>query len=119
MLDIEDMQHTAEARGGQCLSDEYINSKTHLLWRCRRGHEWEATPNFVRQGGWCPTCAHRYRGSVDGLQRLAADRGGVLVSKRYENKRKPLTWECARGHRFELTGLAAKSGAWCPRCPDA
>jgi hypothetical protein len=41
---IKDMQGIAEARGGKCLSTEYVNSNTHLEWECSEGHHWETTP---------------------------------------------------------------------------
>lgn len=54
---IDDMQELAASRGGQCLSDEFIDLKTRLRWRCGFGHEWEATPLLHRAGHWCPQCA--------------------------------------------------------------
>jgi hypothetical protein len=118
-LHLEDMKHMATERGGACLSAQYVNTATKLLWRCASGHQWKATPGSVRAGSWCPKCAHRYRGRIEGFQLLADERGGRCLSIRYEGRRAPLAWECARGHRFELSGLAAKSGAWCPRCDAA
>lgn len=38
-LTLEEFSHLARSRGGICLSDHYINSKTSLLWRCSEGHE--------------------------------------------------------------------------------
>ena len=64
-LSIEQMQAVARERGGECLSAEYIDSRTALRWRCSEGHEWMARPNHVRahgrrqQGSWCPRCAGR------------------------------------------------------------
>lgn len=115
-LTLADMEETASARGGECLSDEYVNAATKLRWRCASGHEWEQTPGAVRYGSWCPKCAKRYRGSIEGLSLLASDRGGLCLSKRYDGKRMPVRFQCRRGHRFELTSVAAKSGAWCPAC---
>lgn len=56
-LTIEDMRKTAKEHGGQCLSNKYVNGRTKLRWRCAKGHEWEAVPDSLRQGTWCPTCA--------------------------------------------------------------
>jgi hypothetical protein len=55
-LTIEDMQELAARReeGGKCLSDKYVNNKTNLLWQCKEGHKWEATPSSVKGGSWCP-----------------------------------------------------------------
>lgn len=63
---IDDMCKVAEARGGKCLSDEYINGKTKLEWECKEGHMWWAIPNSVRgQGRWCPDCAGNIKKHID------------------------------------------------------
>jgi hypothetical protein len=57
-LTIEEMRAIAKARGGQCLSERYVNLNTKLQWRCAHGHEWSATPNNVKHAkAWCPVCA--------------------------------------------------------------
>ena len=55
-LNIEQVHKLAQERGGKCLSTEYINSKTKLWWKCKRGHAWEAEPSNVKHGTWCPEC---------------------------------------------------------------
>lgn len=56
-LTIEIMRGVAEARGGVCVSPVYAGPRHHLGWRCASGHEWEATPNNVKNhGSWCPHC---------------------------------------------------------------
>jgi len=44
-------------RGGKCLSDTYVNNQTKLLLECAEGHQWEAAPNSIKNGSWCPHCA--------------------------------------------------------------
>jgi hypothetical protein len=56
-LTIEDMHETAKLHGGKCLSKEYINSQSKLLWECGEGHQWLTKPNSVRNGSWCPYCS--------------------------------------------------------------
>ena len=62
-LTIEDIRKTAQERGGECLSTEYVNAATKLRWRCSKGHEWEAVPDSIRQGTWCPRCRAKHSGS--------------------------------------------------------
>ena len=57
LLTIQEMQELATKRGGKCLSKKYINSYTKLKWQCGNGHKWEATPNGIKNGQWCPKCA--------------------------------------------------------------
>jgi hypothetical protein len=59
---LAEMCALAEARGGECLSSEYTGTQGHLRWRCRSGHTWEARPNNIRRGSWCPVCAPILRG---------------------------------------------------------
>jgi queuine/archaeosine tRNA-ribosyltransferase len=61
-LTLEEMKEVAASRGGLCLSEQYVNSSTHLLWQCREGHQWKAVPNSVKRGSWCPVCSHERRG---------------------------------------------------------
>ena len=61
-LDINDMEGAAKFRGGECLSESMKKGDlfTPLKWRCAFGHEFEATPNLILNGGhWCPEC-NRY-----------------------------------------------------------
>lgn len=115
-LSLADMHETAAKLGGECVSDTYINSYTKLLWRCHEGHEWEATPNRIRSGAWCPTCSHGMRGSLDAMRNLAIERGGECISDTYENHKQRLRFRCSRGHVFTTRGTAVKSGIWCPIC---
>lgn len=64
-LSIDDMRKIAKERGGECLSRKYINIKTKIKWRCKEGHEWEATPNNIKNNhSWCPYCRGNERFDV-------------------------------------------------------
>jgi len=58
---IGEMQKVAKERGGECLSEVYVNSRTKLRWRCADGHEWKARPHNIKRGQWCPVCAGKKR----------------------------------------------------------
>ncbi len=53
---IRDMRQIAQSRGGNCLSDKYVNCKTHLLWQCSERHTWRAVPEKIINGQWCRKC---------------------------------------------------------------
>ena len=58
-LTIEDVQGAARFRGGKCLSDSTAQGDwtTKLKFRCAFGHEFDASPRLVLEGGhWCPVC---------------------------------------------------------------
>ena len=66
LLTIGQCRDRAAERGGACLSKEYINAKTKLLWQCADGHTWWATPDHIQGRRWCPRCEHRHsQGELD------------------------------------------------------
>ena len=74
---LEEMKELAERRGGVCLSDQYVNTDTKLLWQCSQGHQWLATPIHILTHRWCRICANdKQRKSIADMQALAAQYGG-------------------------------------------
>ncbi len=61
-LSLADLQGAAKFRGGELLSEsmETGDWRTKLRFRCAFGHEFEASPRLVLEGGhWCPECERR------------------------------------------------------------
>ncbi|MDO5423725.1 MAG: NAD(P)-dependent oxidoreductase [Eubacteriales bacterium] len=61
-LSLSDMKGAARFRGGVCLSEqmETGNWRNKLKFRCAFGHEFEASPRLILEGGhWCPECERR------------------------------------------------------------
>ncbi|RHZ69871.1 hypothetical protein Glove_277g21 [Diversispora epigaea] len=49
------------SRGGQCLSNNYINCNTPLRWKCAKGHEWTANFHSIKNGKtWCFTSSGNF-----------------------------------------------------------
>lgn len=118
---LEDMQAMAAKRGGKCLSTEYVNSTTKLLWECKNGHQWETVQSNVQQGRWCMECARKeaadkLRSSIEDMQIFAAKRGGECLSTKYVNAGTHLLWKCAEGHKWNASPGNILSGHWCPVC---
>lgn len=116
-LTIEEMQAIAAARGGRCLSIQYVNATTPLEWACERGHRWFAIPTNVKRGAWCKACAVQdTRLSLDDIQRVVEVHGGRCLSTEYTNVDTPLLFECAAGHRWCTSYTNIRSGSWCWQC---
>ena len=118
---IIDMQALAQINAGKCLSNEYKNAITKLAWECKEGHEFNATPNSVQQGHWCPECAKKRSGSsqrlsIEEMHKMAEQRGGACLSTIYRNINTKLKWQCAEGHVWEATGASVRKGTWCGVC---
>ncbi len=56
---INDMSRIASKRNGKCLSAKYLGYDKKLRWQCQDGHSWEAIPDNIIHGKWCPKCAKR------------------------------------------------------------
>lgn len=118
---IEAMQKLAEQRGGWCLSEHYVESNAPLVWKCSKGHEWEAVPSSIVQGSWCPSCARQLasmksRLTIGEMTQVAARRGGRCLSERYESAHVNLRWQCGEGHEWNATPHNVQRGTWCPVC---
>lgn len=120
-LTIVEMKNLASARGGECLSENYINNYTKLTWRCSCGTEWDAKPGQVKRGTWCPRCGIKSAGrkkalSIEKMQDLARGRHGQCLSEEYFTNRHPLVWQCKFGHQWSATPAHIVAGRWCPEC---
>ena len=120
-LTIKEMQELANVHNGLCLSNEYINNNTALLWQCNKGHQFTARPDNVKGGTWCPKCrirdrADSQRGTIKEMQELAEKSKGKCISTEYKTTHTKLTWECKKGHQWEATPSLIKQGSWCPVC---
>lgn len=51
----------AQSRGGECLSDSYINYGTHLKWKCSNDKHpvWESGIWIVTNKNWCKLCSNK------------------------------------------------------------
>jgi thiol-disulfide isomerase/thioredoxin len=116
MLTIEEMHKMARKKGGKCLSKEYRGSFTKLKWQCSKGHIWRAIPHHIRQGHWCPHCAHESRRTKKDMQKIARERGGKCLSAVYAGTHSKLKWQCGKGHEWEARPENIKRGSWCPQC---
>jgi rubrerythrin len=137
-LSIEAMRELARQRGGECLSDEYVDSWVKLRWRCGQcGNAWDAAPANVRKGTWCPKCAvregwnlrrSRYGESggnakrppkytIADMRALAAARGGRCLSSAYAGAHERLKWSCGEcGHEWLAAPSDVRKGTWCRLC---
>lgn len=111
------LQAAAQAKQGICLSTEYILSRSSYRFRCRQGHEWQASGQRIFRGAWCPVCANEHkRLSIDDMRQLARQRGGQCLSDHYRNNSTKLHWECHRGHQWQAMPSSILRGHWCPSC---
>jgi len=120
---IEAAKKAAALHGGECLSEQYINQDTKLLWSCENGHKWSATPKHILKGVvWCPYCARKISGdkiryTIDEMQKFATERNGFCLSKINTTGRSKFLWQCQNGHKWVATPTIMKQrDAFCVKC---
>ena len=112
------MKSIATERGGECLSDRYVNNRTKLLWCCSCDHKWWAIPNSIKLGKWCPVCAGSMKHTLKDAQQTALKKGGKCLSKEYKDNKTKLHWECSKGHQWKAPYQSISQGHWCPVCAE-
>lgn len=116
---IDDMQSYAANSGGVCLSKEFKDVLSPLIWRCEKGHTWEADFEIIRQGGWCKQCLKgnkRNDGKLEMMRAIAKEKGGECLSNEYINNSTKLSWKCKEGHEWLMDRGALSKGQWCSVC---
>src|SRR6266498_4576124 len=85
-LSLDDAIRIAKSLEGKCLSEEYINSKTLMLWECNKKHQWTAQFNSIKHHHtWCPYCAKKKKLDISVSQELAHAKNGKCISEKYIN----------------------------------
>lgn len=115
-LDIKIAQELAFKYHGKCLSKEYKNARTKLIWQCEKEHIWEAIYDSVSRGSWCPICAGYKKKDIEDCHNYASKFNGFCLSKKYVNAHTNLEWKCHKGHIWLSSPNNVKRGQWCPTC---
>lgn len=114
---IESCKKTARDKGGNCLSDNYINNMSKIKWQCKEGHIWFTSYNSILRGSWCAECSGLKRYTIEDCKKTAKKRGGDCLSVEYKNKNTKYKWKCSCGFIWRATyGAIKNSKHWCPEC---
>ncbi|MGV3632253.1 MAG: zinc-ribbon domain-containing protein [Bacteroidota bacterium] len=116
------IKQIAKNNEGECLSDDYINQKIKLQFKCKEGHVWWTVPSVIKSGAWCKRCASKKandwkRDNIRIFKKLAEARGGKCLTATYENSTTTrLLIECEKGHQWLAFPGHLKKGLWCRKC---
>ena len=102
-LTIQEMRKIASTRKGKCLSKEYVNNRTNLLWECKKGHTWEANPDHIKRGAWCLICSQNVS------ERICRQYFEIIFKKEFP-KARPSWLRSPKGIPMELDGFCEKIG---------
>jgi len=121
---LKELKTIAFRQGGRCLSKIYLGSHTHLKWKCRKGHVWEAKPTNIKSGKWCPECRYeklskrfRTKNALKKYAAIAKERGGFLLTRKAQkNASSYAKWKCRQGYVFLAKINNVINGRWCRTC---
>lgn len=116
---ISELKTIAKKRGGTCLSNKYYGVLKKHEWKCKEGHIWKATADKVKRGQWCMICHGNPPLSLEIFQKIAKEKDGKCLSKKYVNSKSKLKFQCSKGHIWEAAGGAIKHNkSWCRKCAN-
>ncbi len=116
-LSLDQAQELAKIKGGECLSETYVNKRTHLLWKCDKKHIWKAKIHSIKKGSWCKECYlnDAIHWKIEDIQNFVKNKGRLLTQY-YSNIKELLSWECKANHNFAMTLTHVIKGRWCRNC---
>lgn len=98
----------AKSKEGTCLSTEYVNADTKLIWKCHNPDHpiWESTYiSVIHHSSWCPEC-----NLARGIQEFRAKNILEYLLDTTFKKRKDLDWNInpKTGRKLELDGYSTE-----------
>jgi hypothetical protein len=114
---IDEVRKVFESARYQLLSNEYVNCKTKLQYRCPNNHVKETTfDRFINKQNRCPTCSKSERYTIEYVAKCFSERGYTLLEKEYVNNRQQLNYSCCNGHTTSITFHDLSQGKGCKYC---
>ena len=110
------------------LKPEHIsaNSGKKVWWKCKRGHEWQATIDKRNKGTACPYCSNQkvlqgYNDLVIINPKLANEwnyeKNGDLKPEEFTSSSgKKVWWKCEKGHEWQASINNRNKDVGCPYC---
>lgn len=123
---IQEVKDIANKRGGECLSNSYVNNREQMRFRCANGHEWETSFKSILHNAWCPECSkhtitnYKRKEKIQFAEKVAADLGGKLIKFDKDSFKNKFTWQCTFGHVWQATFQnVVYNNSWCPYCKSS
>lgn len=107
-------------------ADVLPQSDKKVWWKCKNGHEWQATVSSRSGGNGCPYCGNKI--VLKGYNDLATvhpellpewDRTNPLMPDEVlPGSDKVVKWICSKGHHWEASIAHRVHGTGCPYCSN-
>jgi len=106
-----------ESKGYLLLSEKYINSRSDLLIKCPKDHEYNIRWNAFQQGHRCPICVNQ-KLSYNYVKSFIESKNYKLLSENYKNNRVKLLLKCPEDHEYKVKFNDFQQGQRCPFCSN-
>lgn len=120
----------SEKNGSSGPEDVVCGSDRKVWWKCKKGHEWQASVASRCSGTGCPFCTrlidkHVVKEGVNDLTTLSPwlieewdyDRNeGIRPEEFREFSNRKVWWKCGRGHHWRAKIQSRQRGTGCPYC---
>lgn len=98
-----------EGRGGQLISDKYINSHSPISCIDEEGNVFSILPYSLKQGRWSPQTSEKRKAktlskyTIQDLRNEASLKGGKCLDDIYINDKHKYNWEDRKGRHFKMS----------------
>ena len=104
------------------------NSHKKVWWKCKKGHEWQATIKDRNNGNGCPYCSSKI--ILKDFNDLQSTNPALVAEWNYEknngltpvdvmpNSSKKVWWRCSKGHEWQARVADRNKGRGCPYCAN-
>ncbi len=104
------------------------NSGKKVWWKCKEGHEWQASIDNRARGTGCPFCGNKQ--VLEGYNDLATvnpivakewnykKNGDLKPNKIVANNGRKVWWKCNKGHEWQASIISRNRGTGCPYCAN-
>lgn len=117
---LEKAKEYAISKGWQCISKEYIDQSSQLIWSCHKHGSWsESYSSLVNKSGGCKKCREQLTPEeyLEKSKQYAISQGGKCLSTTYKKQSKKLIWNCHEHGNWESSyGNIVINNRWCPTC---
>ena len=103
-----------------------LGSHKKVWWKCKKGHEWQASIAHRNNGRGCPYCSgNKLLKGINDLKtvnpKLAKEwncekNGELTASDVFPSSNKKVWWKCSKGHEWQATIAHRNNNRGCPIC---
>jgi hypothetical protein len=113
---LRDRRYAGDRAAGRrdLFVDDLCELQDEVALACAEGHVWQARPDALLGGSWCPCCANRVPWTLAELDAAVRARGGRCLTQ--TRARGQYRWRCEFGHEWTSASGQVLKGRWCPDC---